>query len=268
MPTIYDFETLASDDPKRDEAIGELARLFAEANAIAFLTGAGVSTDSKIPDFRSPTGVYATTSEELFSIDSFTANPSRFYAFFASFYRATSEALPNSGHAAIAALERRVGKRVTVVTQNIDGLHGAAGSTNVVEIHGSLRRAVCLACEALFDRDVFHAAMLEGRVPHCPRCGGVLKPDVVFFGEPLPERAFIAARRAMWETKLLAVVGTSLQVYPAAGLPRDCDAGAPFVVVNRAPTQLDSQARLVFRASIAEVLPQAVALLPSQAALE
>ena len=106
--------------------------------------------------------------------------------------------------------------------------------------------------------------MLAGRVPRC-ECGGVLKPDVVFYGEELPAAAFNASRRAMWETKLLVVAGTSLQVYPAAGLPRECDAGAPFVVVNKTETPLDYQASLVFRAAIGDVLPQAVARVPSGA---
>lgn len=243
------------------EKIRALADKMISARRISFLTGAGISTDSGIPDFRSSTGIYQTTSEELFSIDSFRENPNVFYRAFASFYSVIASAKPNSGHLAIAELERRCGKKVDVVTQNIDALHSVAGSSSVAEIHGTLRTASCLDCEKTYESDYFAADMREGRVPCC-ECGGVLKPDVTFFGEELPARAFIKAQQAMWETKLLIVAGTSLQVYPAAGLPRYCDAGAPYVVINRTPTLLDYQSSLVFHESIGDVLPAAVALVP------
>ncbi len=246
-----------------DAQIELLAEKFSSARRIAFLTGAGISTDSGIPDFRSSTGIYQTTSEELFSIDYFLANPEDFYRVFADFYRGIVDAKPNSGHLAIAELERCCGKAVDVVTQNIDALHSVAGSTNVAEIHGTIRTASCLSCEKKYAQDYFDSDMRSGRVPHCA-CGGVLKPDVTFFGEQLPEQAFVQARRAMWDARLLVVAGTSLQVYPAAGLPRECDAGAPFVVINKTPTPLDSQASLVFHAPIGEVLPKAVSLISSK----
>lgn len=242
----------------REELIAELAAMLAAAPKIAFLTGAGISTESGIPDFRSSTGIYQTTSEELFAIDGFLRDPEKFYAAFADFYRVMTAAAPNRGHRAIAELEERCGKDVEVVTQNIDGLHSAAGSTKVREIHGTLRFASCLDCGKRYAREYFHNDMLAGKAPRCA-CGGLLKPDVVFYGEDLPASEFNAARRAMWDTKLLVVAGTSLQVYPAAGLPRDCDAGAPFVVVNKTPTPLDYQASLVFYDAIGDVLPATVA---------
>jgi NAD-dependent deacetylase len=155
-------------------------------------------------------------------------------------------------------LERKLGKRVEIVTQNIDALHSAAGSSSVWEIHGTLRSSSCVVCERTFERAVFEPTVASNQVPRCPECGGVLKPDVTFFGEALPERALRGAQLAMWETRLLLVLGTSLQVYPAAGLPRECDADVPFVVVNRTPTPLDRFATLVFRESIGDVLPLAV----------
>ncbi len=246
------------DDLDLDARIDVLAEKLANAKQIACLTGAGVSTKSGIPDFRSTTGIYSTTSENFFSIDYFHANYEDFYRGFAPFYRVVSDAKPNSGHLAIAELETRLGKPVDVVTQNIDGLHSAAGSTQVAEIHGTLRTASCVVCGKQYPREYFDADMRSGAVPRCA-CGGALKPDVTFFGELLPERAFAAAQRAMWNAKILVVVGTSLQVYPAAGLPRECDAGAPFVVINKTPTQLDSQASLVFHEAIGDVLPKAVA---------
>ena len=256
---IFDEAT----EQERDAQIQRLAEMMTNASKIAFLTGAGASTSSGVPDFRSSSGVYQTTSEEIFSIDSFCEDPKRFYANFAPFYRVITEAKPNSGHFAIAELERRCGKRVDVVTQNIDGLHSAAGSSRVWEIHGTLRTASCLTCERQFSSDYFREDLAAGRTPRCA-CGGVLKPDVTFYGENLPERAYVEAQRAMWEARLLIVLGTSLQVYPAAGLPRECDAGTPFVVINKTPTQLDSQASLVFYAPIDEILPQAVARVPSR----
>lgn len=262
MTEFFDFADGDLSVEEREKGLALLAKCFTAARKIAFLTGAGASTESGIPDFRSSTGIYNTTSEEIFSIDFFNADPERFYSFFADFYRGIVEARPNAGHLAIAELERRCGKSVEVVTQNIDGLHGLAGSTKVREIHGTLRTATCQTCERSYDESRFSADMLAGRVPKCD-CGGVLKPDVVFYGEELPAAAFNASRRAMWETELLVVAGTSLQVYPAAGLPRECDAGAPFVVVNKTPTPLDYQASLVFRAGIGEVLTGAVALVPN-----
>ncbi len=233
------------------------AELLAEAPKIAALTGAGMSTESGIPDFRSSTGIYQTTSEAVFSIDFFNENPGEFYRIFGPFYAQTVAAAPNAGHVALADLER-LGKRVEIVTQNIDALHSAAGSSSVWEIHGTLRTSSCVACERTFEPSVFGATVAAGQIPRCPECGGVLKPDITFYGEALPERALRSAQRTMWETRLLLVLGTSLQVYPAAGLPRECDADVPFVVVNRTPTPLDRFARLVFRESIGDVLPLAV----------
>lgn len=247
MPAELDF----------DAKIQRFAELLAAAPKIAALTGAGISTESGIPDFRSSTGIYQTTSEAVFSIDFFNENPGEFYRIFGPFYAQTVAAAPNAGHVALADLER-LGKRVEIVTQNIDALHSAAGSSSVWEIHGTLRTSNCVACERSFEPSVFGAVVAAGQIPRCPECGGVLKPDVTFFGEALPERALAGAQRAMWETRLLLVLGTSLQVYPAAGLPRECDADVPFVVVNRTPTPLDRFATLVFRESIGDVLPKAV----------
>ena len=250
MPAELDF----------DAKIQRFAELLAASPKIAALTGAGISTESGIPDFRSSTGIYQTTPETVFSIDFFNENPDEFYRIFGPFYAQTVASAPNAGHVALADLER-LGKRVEIVTQNIDALHSAAGSSSVWEIHGTLRTSSCVACERTFEPSVFGATVAAGQIPRCPECGGVLKPDITFYGEALPERALRSAQRAMWETRLLLVLGTSLQVYPAAGLPRECDADVPFVVVNRTPTPLDRFATLVFRESLGDVLPKAVTLL-------
>ena len=256
------MKTYRFDDPaftleEREEAIRALAERFRAASTIVFLTGAGTSTESGIPDFRSPTGIYATASASLFEIDRFYEDPEAFYREYAPFYRKMREAKPNAGHKAIADLERRGGKRVEVVTQNIDGLHARAGSSATWEVHGTIRTATCVACGRRREESEFSADVMSGRAPRC-ECGGVFKPDVTFFGEELPAQAFAGAQRAMWEAKLLVIAGTSLQVYPAAGLPRECDAGTPFVIINATPTDLDFQSSLVYRAKIGEVLPAAV----------
>lgn len=241
-----------------DAKIQRFAELLAASPKIAALTGAGISTESGIPDFRSSTGIYQTTSEAVFSIDFFRENPGEFYRIFGPFYAETVAAKPNAGHIALADLAGKLGKQVEIVTQNIDALHTAAGSPFVWEIHGTLRTSSCVDCERTFERSVFEPDVVASRIPRCPECGGVLKPDITFFGETLPERALRGAQLAMWETRLLLVLGTSLQVYPAAGLPNECDSDVPFVVVNRTPTPLDRFATLVFRESIGDVLPLAV----------
>lgn len=262
MSEIIEINPLKDSAAERAEKLAGLTSALTKAKRIAFLTGAGMSTESGIPDFRSTTGIYQTTSERMFSIDFFLGDPDRFYSFFAAFYRGIISARPNSGHRAIAELEKRAGKQVAVATQNIDGLHGAAGSTRVAEIHGTLRRASCVSCSRRYEEPYFIAAMSAGTTPRCD-CGGALKPDVVFYGEELPEQEFNAARRAMWEAELLIVAGTSLQVYPAAGLPRDCDAGAPIIIVNKTPTPLDWQASYAYRGAIGDVLPEAVSRVPT-----
>lgn len=259
MPLLFDRSALMDKGVWHD-AIVRLAVRFREATRLVFLTGAGISTESGIPDFRSTTGLYKTTSEELFSIDSFLADPSRFYSAFATFYSYVLDSPANLGHQAISALERECHKSVEVVTQNIDMLHTVAGSSTVWEIHGSLRRATCMRCGKSYDQDDFKCDMLSGRAPTCS-CGGVLKPDVVFYGEGLPEREYAGAQRAMWNAEALFIVGTSLAVYPAAGLPRECPADAPFVVLNLTPTPLDVQATLVYREVLCNTLPFGVAAL-------
>lgn len=256
------FEWTEGTIEEREDVLRSFARLLADAGRIAFLTGAGISTESGLPDFRSGDGVYSETSESLFSLEGFLENPDSFYARFAPFYRRLCESKPNAGHLAIARLEREFGKKVDVVTQNIDELHSRAGSTRVNEIHGTLGAARCLRCDQVYESASFRESAASGTTPRCEACGGVLKPEIVFYGEELPLQALNAAYRSMWEARLLVVAGTSLQVYPAAGLPRECDAGVPFVVVNKTPTPLDSQATLVFRGSCGEIFSGALEYLP------
>jgi NAD-dependent deacetylase len=216
------------------------------------LTGAGISTESGIPDFRSPTGIWARYDPmEYASIDAFLADPQKVWDFYARRLAMLTEARPNDGHLALAELEE-LGWVRAVVTQNIDLLHERAGSRDVVEVHGSIRTSSCLACgEVVPMFDVL--ALLP--VPRCPRCGRVLKPDVVMFGELLPPEAMERAARLASEARLLLVVGSSLEVHPVAGLPLETlAAGGSVAIVNRGRTQLDGRAAVTIDAGAGETL--------------
>ena len=228
-----------------------LEELIAKSSNIVFFGGAGVSTESGIPDFRSVDGLYrqqwAYPPEQIISHSFFVQNPEEFYRF----YRAkliVKDARPNAAHLRLARLEAQ-GKLRAVITQNIDGLHQAAGSKNVLELHGSTLRNYCTQCKKFYP--VEFIAQSQG-VPRC-ECGGIVKPDVVLYEEPLDERVMQRAVRALEAADLLIVGGTSLSVYPAAGLLR-CYGGRELVVINRTPTPADRQATLCIQESIGQVL--------------
>jgi NAD-dependent deacetylase len=235
-------------------SVTALAELMRSARPCVALTGAGVSTESGIPDFRSPTGIWAQYDPmEYATIEAFVNDPEKVWSFYAPRYRALTEAQPNDAHLALAELERR-GIVSAVITQNIDLLHERAGSRDVVEVHGSIRECVCLACGARYGlADVLR--MLDGTtVPRCT-CGQVVKPGVVMFGELLEaeaiDRAFALARKA----KLLLVVGSTLEVQPVAGLPWETlTAGGEVAIVNLGPTAFDGRASLKVDGKAGEVL--------------
>ena len=235
--------------------VAKLAQLVEAARPCVVLTGAGVSTESGIPDFRSPTGIWAKYDpREYATIDAFEANPGKVWEFYTLRYRALTEAQPNDAHLALAELEQR-GFVSAIVTQNIDLLHERAGSRDVIEVHGSIRECVCLACGARYGLDVVLRMLEQAPVPRCTSCGAVLKPGVVMFGELLDagsiERAFQLAR----ETKLLLVVGSTLEVQPVAGLPWETvTAGGDVAIVNLGPTAFDARAALKIDAKAGEVL--------------
>jgi NAD-dependent deacetylase len=242
--------------------VAALAELLRSAQPCVVLTGAGVSTESGIPDFRSPTGIWAQYDPmEYATIDAFESDPEKVWGFYALRYRALTEAQPNDAHLALAELERR-GIVSTVITQNIDLLHERAGSHDVIEVHGSIRECVCLACGARYGlADVLR--MLDGAaVPRC-MCGQVLKPGVVMFGELLEaaaiDRAFTLAR----EARLLLVVGSTLDVQPVAGLPWETlTQGGDVAIVNLGPTTFDGRASLKVDGKAGEVLRAVVDQLP------
>ena len=240
----------------------ELAELIRSRQPCVVLTGAGVSTESGIPDFRSPTGLWAAVDPtEYASIEAFRRDPRKVWSFYKPRVEMLTGARPNPAHSALAELEQ-IGLVEAVVTQNIDLLHERAGSENVVEVHGSIRTATCPGCGRGYELARVLELLADADAPECPSCGGILKPDVVFFGELLPpaaiDRAYELARRA----RLLLVVGSALEVYPVAGLPLETlGTGGEVAIVNRGQTPFDSQASLKVDGSAGEVLPQVVGML-------
>lgn len=224
-----------------------------EAKRIVFFGGAGVSTESGIPDFRGVDGLYhqkyAYPPETILSHDFFLRKPEEFYRFYRE-KMLVSGAKPNAAHLKLAQWERE-GKLTAVVTQNIDGLHQAAGSRRVFELHGSVLRNYCMDCGKFYDVDFIRES---SGVPRCS-CGGVVKPDVVLYGESLDQDCMLGALRAIASADLLIVGGTSLSVYPAAGLIDDYR-GNRLVLVNKSETPQDARADLIIRAPIGQVFSQ------------
>jgi NAD-dependent deacetylase len=236
----------------------ELAVLVRERQPCVVLTGAGISTESGIPDFRSSTGIWADVDPfEVASIRAFDRNPGRVWDFYRRRIATLRDAEPNTGHYALAELERR-GLVQAVVTQNIDTLHSRAGSEDVVEVHGSIRSAQCLGCLWAEPAESVLEQLGERPVPVCPHCGGPLKPGVTLFGELLPPGAMERASELVRAAGLVLVVGSSLEVWPVAGLPLEARA---FAIVNRGPTALDDQALLKIDGGAGETLSAVVAAL-------
>ena len=227
-----------------------LAELIRANQPCVALTGAGVSTESGIPDFRSAGGIWSQYDPyEVGSIDAFRRDPARVWEFYALRLDVLAGARPNDAHLALARLEAS-GLLDAVITQNVDRLHAAAGSRDVIEVHGSITRADCLTCGTEVS-DVRSLLPL----PQCARCGSILKPGVVMFGELLPEAAFERAVELARRAALLLVAGSSLEVWPVAGLPEETLAhGGKLAIVNRDPTRYDARAALVVHASAGDVL--------------
>jgi NAD-dependent deacetylase len=235
--------------------IEALAALLRERQPCVVLTGAGISTESGIPDFRSPTGIWAEYDPmEYATIDAFRRDPVKVWEFYALRFEVLTRARPNAGHLALAELERR-GLVEAVVTQNIDGLHERAGSREVIEVHGSIRTAGCLTCGERMPLADVVAALRDAPAPPCRRCGAIVKPDVVMFGELLPAGAIERAVDLAEGAGFLLVVGSSLEVYPVAGLPEaTVSAGGSLAIVNRGPTPFDGLAAVRIDGGAGDVL--------------
>ena len=243
-----------------EQTIEQAATLIREAQHLVALTGAGHSTPSGIPDFRSPdSGLWTKDNPMLVaSIWAFRLDPKRFYRWIQPMIDRLLAAAPNPAHIALADLEA-MGYLKAIITQNIDNLQQRAGARRVLELHGHLREATCMRCYKQFAVDPALQDMVrQGRIPHCD-CGGVLKPNVILFGEQLPVQVYNQAVKEARRADLILVAGSSLTVTPAADIPFFAvESGARAIIVNLEPTSLDLRADIVIHGDVADVLPQIV----------
>jgi NAD-dependent deacetylase len=241
------------------EQIGQLAQLITKSRKIVVFTGAGISTESGIPDFRSPGGIWTRYDPEDFTIEKFLSGPDARRTIWKMYVEGglLAEAKPNPAHYAIAELYQ-MGKLDCIITQNIDNLHQKAGvpEDRVFELHGNVGRVVCLGCSKHFPMSEVLQRIKDGtEVPDCPYCHGILKPDAVFFGEALPEGTLREAIRRAQNCDLFIVVGSTLVVYPAAYIPTYAkEAGATLAIINLTPTPFDHYAKVVIRGKAGEVM--------------
>ena len=240
-------------------AIEDAAELLRRAKRIVILTGAGISSPSGIPDFRSEgSGLWSRDEPmEVASLTAFRTTPERFFNWFRPLAGYIFNAKPNSAHLALAELEKS-GHSLTVVTQNIDGLHQKAGSTHVVEMHGTLRTLSCTQCFKQVEATPFLEPYIKnGTIPKCLSCNGILKPDVILFGEQLPQLAWLEAQRATRQCDLMLVAGSSLEVLPVAGLPMQAlDRSAHLIIINQTPTYVNVRADVVLMEDVSIVIPE------------
>lgn len=242
-----------------NEAIEAAIQLLRHANHATALTGAGHSTRSGIPDFRSPgSGLWKISNPaEVASLHGFRLHPEHFYNWIRPFARTILHAEPNAAHIALAQMES-TGTLKSIITQNIDMLHSRAGSQQVIEIHGHLREVTCIHCFAVYPADEHIYRFLDdGEIPMCPACGHVLKPNVILYGEQLPAQALTAARQQTRTCDVMLVAGSSLEVFPAADLPVQAKRnGASLIFINLSPTEFDPLADVVIHADVTDILPQ------------
>lgn len=251
------------DNQTLDHLADRAADLMVRSEKIVVFTGAGVSTESGIPDFRSPGGIWDRFDPDDFTYQKFISDAGARQKQWQMLWkeRLTETVKPNPAHYAIAELDR-LGKLDCVVTQNVDSLHQAAGVPDgkVFELHGSMRRVVCLQCGQKYPMPEIKARLDAGEeVPDCATCHGILKPDVILFGEALPDEVFSEATLHAKQCDLFLVVGSSLVVYPAAQIPGyAADSGARLVIINLSPTPMDQRASLLIRARAGEAMPRIV----------
>jgi NAD-dependent deacetylase len=253
--------------PRTDTALQTAAALLRSAQHAVVFTGAGISTPSGIPDFRSHgTGLWERDNPmEVASLGVFQSRPERFYGWLRPLLQSIWAASPNPAHTALAQLEA-AGMVKAVITQNIDNLHQRSGSRNIYEVHGSLRSMTCPRCHATYPSEQFRAQIESAGqgpadLPHCPNCARVLKPDIVLFGENLPFDTWSEAEEHCRQADLILVAGSSLEVWPAASLPETAvENGARLIINNLSPTHLDGRADVLLPANVADILPKIVSL--------
>lgn len=247
-----------------EEKIEKLAKLILESHNIVALTGAGMSTESGIADFRSPgTGLWEKVDPyEFASIHSYVANPAKNLEFMLETGKAIFRARPNKGHKALTKLQK-LGKLKGVLTQNIDRLHHKAKTKNIVEFHGNAYEAKCMSCGQIYQISFMVNQVLGGNYsPSCEKCSGVLKPNAIFFGEPLESKTLEAADEMIANCDLLLVLGSSLVVYPVAFYPQKAlSFGAKLTIINIQETDMDSVAEVVVHEKIGDVLPKVISII-------
>lgn len=247
-----------------DPLIARGAALIREAERVLVFSGAGLSTESGIPDFRSPGGVWSKYDPSDLNFQRIISDENarvKYWQMSTESYQTMKDALPNRAHLAIRALEDE-GKLLAVVTQNIDSLHHRAGNSpdKIIEIHGTAFSVSCLSCGKKYDRDNIEERISSGvRVPYCDDCSGILKPDTISFGQAMPEEKMARAIRYAEECDLCIVLGSSLVVYPAASVPvHAVESGAKLMIINRDETPLDSLAEVVIHESVSRALEEMI----------
>lgn len=247
-----------------DDLIAKGAQIIKEAKKILVFSGAGMSTESGIPDFRSPGGVWSKYDPSDFYFDKIISSEKareKYWEMSTEFYATMKDAVPNHAHLAIRAIEES-GKLLVIVTQNIDNLHHKAGNSpeRIIEIHGTAFSVSCLSCGKKYDRNDIQERLNSGvKVPYCDDCEGILKPDTISFGQAMPEDKMADALMYARECDLCIVLGSSLVVYPAASVPvHAVQNGATLIIINRDETPLDAEADLVCHESLSKALGQMV----------
>jgi NAD-dependent deacetylase len=242
-----------------EQLIETAKHMLAEARHVIALTGAGISTASGIPDFRSPdSGLWEHADPfEVASIYSFRRRPQDFYDWIHPLARLTLDAVPNPAHVALFQLEK-YGRLQGIITQNVDALHGKAGSSNVLEVHGHFREMTCLRCYTVYPAAGYLDTFVgNGQIPRCEGCGGILKPNVILLGEQLPVRVLNEAKKQARLCDLMIVVGSSLEMAPAGDLPAlAVETGAKLLIINLEPTHLDHLADAVIIGNAVDILPE------------
>jgi NAD-dependent deacetylase len=241
------------------EGICFAADIIRESSRGIALTGAGISTPSGIPDFRSPnSGLWSRFDPfEVASLTAFRYHPEKFYNWIRPLATNVLRALPNPAHHALTSLEK-ASHLLTIITQNIDGLQQRSGARNVLEVHGSMETLTCVGCYQHYQSaDFIEPFLTFGEIPSCPNCGNILKPDLVLFGEQMPAWTWNKAQEACRKCEVMIVAGSSLEVMPVASLPLQVlEKGAHLIVINQSPTYLDLRADVVIHADVAEILPR------------
>lgn len=247
-----------------DDCFQIAAKLIQESHHAIVFTGAGISTPSGIPDFRSTgTGLWQKSDPMLFaSLTAFRYHPDRFFRWLKPLLQASKQAVPNPAHLAISRLEQ-LGRVKSVITQNIDNLHQKAGSGYVIELHGSMEQFHCPSCQKpASDPAGIIEEIISGQIPYCTHCGTIMKPDITLYEEPLPMKAWQQASDEVSRADLMFVIGSSLEVIPASSLPYDTYRnGGRIIILNYSPTFMDKHADVVIREDAAEVLPGIVELI-------